>query len=80
MTIEQKADAFLANFEEYMVIEKRMNILPHEIRSAWAQGYRAALDDITMRNPCNVRQVFGFINEVTGDAVHDIEPIDGREL
>lgn len=79
MTIEQKADAFLSQFEEYMTIEKRMNILPVEIRTAWAQGYRAALDDIVSRHPCNMRQVYGWMHEVTGEP-DEIEPIDGREL
>lgn len=79
MTIEQKADAFLSQFEEYMETEQRMNILPHEIRTAWAQGYRAALDDIVSRHPCNMRQVYGFMHEVTGEP-DEIEPIDGREL
>lgn len=79
MTIEQKADAFLAQFKEYITIEKRMNILPVEIRTAWAQGYRAALDDIVSRHPCNMRQVYGWMHEVTGEP-DEIEPIDGREL
>ena len=67
MTIENKADAFLEEFQEYMETEQRMNILPHEIRTAWAQGYQAALDDIVMRNMSSMEQVYGFIQEVTGE-------------
>ena len=77
--LEKKADKFLQDFEEYMVAEKRMAITPQDVRIAWAQGYQAALDDITRKNMCNMRQVYGFIHEVTED-VNDIEPIDGREL
>ena len=77
--LEEKADKFLNEFEEYMVAEKRMTIVPQDVRIAWAQGYRAALDDITKRNMCNMRQVYGFIHEVTNEA-SDIEPLDGSEL
>ena len=78
--LEKRADHFLDEFEEYMVAEKRMAITPQDVRIAWAQGYQAALDDITKRNMCNMRQVYGFIHEVTSEEPSDIEPIDGREL
>ena len=78
--LEKRADIFLDEFEEYMVAEKRMAITPQDVRIAWAQGYQAALDDITKRNMCNMRQVYGFIHEVTSEEPSDIEPIDGREL
>jgi len=77
--LEKKAEKFLNEFEEYMVAEKRMTIVPQDVRIAWAQGYQAALDDITRKNMCNMRQVYGFIHEVTEDT-NDIEPIDGRDL
>ena len=78
--LEKRADIFLDEFEEYMVAEKRMAITPQDVRIAWAQGYQAALDDITKRNMCDMRQVYGFIHEVTGNEPEELEPIDGREL
>lgn len=80
MTLEEKADKFLEQFEEYMVSESRMAITPQDVRIAWAQGYQAALDDITKRNMCNMRQVYGFIHEVTSDEPAEIDPIDGTDL
>lgn len=80
MILEQKADTFLREFEEYMVLENRMAITPQDVRIAWAQGYQAALDDITKRNMCNMRQVYGFIHEVTSEEPAEIEPIDSSDL
>ncbi len=65
--IEKKADEFLEEFEEYMVAENKMNILPADVRIAWAQGYMAALDEITKNNFCNMRQVHGFVHEMLND-------------
>lgn len=80
MTVQQKADVYLEQFEEYMTAEKVMTIQPFNIRAAWAQGYLAALDDIVKRDMRNMRQVYGFIHEVTGNEPEELEPIDGREL
>ena len=80
MKLEQKADTFLREFEDYMVSENRMAITPQDVRIAWAQGYQAALDDITKRNMCNMRQVYGFIHEVTSEEPAEIEPIDSSDL
>lgn len=80
MKLEQKADTFLREFEEYMVTEKRMIITPQDVRIAWAQGYRAAMDDLMKRNMCNMRQIYGFIHEVMESDTNDIEPIDGKDL
>ena len=80
MTLEEKADKFLEQFEEYLVEDQRMVITPQDVRIAWAQGYRAALDDITMRNMCNMRQVYGFIHEMTEDTQNEIEPLDAVDL
>ena len=63
-----------------MVADKRMAITPQDVRIAWAQGYQAALDDITRKNMCNMRQVYGFIHEMTGNEPEELEPIDGRDL
>ena len=78
--LEKRADIFLNEFEEYLVEDQRMAITPQDVRIAWAQGYQAALDDITRKNFCNMRQVHGFIHDMTTDEPSDIEPIDGREL
>ena len=80
MTLEEKADKFLEQFEEYMTVEKRMIITPEDVRTAWARGYQDALDDITRKNFCNMRQVYGWMHDMTTDEPSDIEPIDGREL
>lgn len=78
--LEKKAENFLNEFEEYMVAENRMAITPQDVRIAWAQGYQAALDDITKRNMCNMRQVYGFIHEMTDDKPNEIEPLDSSDL